>query len=407
MTKTKIDALLNFCTDLSLPLGARLLWVCEQLAAHIEDANPKRLRGLFETPRSFYRMRALLKDKCVTPASKNNDAGVTNEGPRRQNSVTWGSLEKVPQASLDKNPRKRERVEQSTHLSDARGKKGSRNSKVPRTQGCYSPLSLNKKEDQTCVQKKVGGKTKSGQQKTRPPSSDKMLKWRTMAELLCRTVQDVDGFRYWKHLPKWENQFRAIHAEDGVPTPMLWDVLKWYCAQRVAKKASQLPKCVTANMFRGAFGWIKDRWEKDAGSLRPPDELWIAAAERSFTYSDFDKTQITFDALSRLYNLIYDWSKAAEANIQASSLRDCDKHFLLEVLNCRSDGATLPEQLGNFLFKRIENWSDWGGSMSAFRPGGIEFTAFLQRRAKDVWETRLTTKQLDILLQGACAKKAD
>jgi hypothetical protein len=405
MKQDEIQKALDTLTDQTIPKPARLLWIYQWLASYLSDTSRIIPNGPFGSSRSFYTNQSLLNKKNLVKSLPKSAVVSAEKCKTRYRNQQSPTAPISVACKLSKKHRRLAKVESSSteNSTGIASKSG-----VPRTQGCFTPSSLNKKEDQTCVQKKVGGKTKSGQQKTRPPGSDKMLKWRTMAELLCRTVQDVDGFRYWKHLPKWENQFRAIHVEDGVPTKMLWDILKWYCAQRVAKNGTKLPKCVTANMFRGAFGWIKNCWEKDAGSLNPPDEAWVKAAERSFNEFDFDQTDITLDALSRLYNLIQDWRKAAEANIEkAANLKEFDKHVLFEVLNCRPDGNTLPEQLGEYLYHRITKWSDWGGSLSAFRPGGAEFTAFLQRRGKIVWNERLTTKQLDILLQGACAKKTD
>ena len=315
------------------------------------------------------------------------------------------SVEKVTRVAVNKKVKKHEGIDPNADLTDTGGTKGGPKSNLPRTQGCVTTSFSNKKNRQVmCAKKNNDIQEKHGQQKTEAAREGSILKWRTMAELLCRTVQDVEGLRYQKHLQKWERQFRALHADDGVPTSLIWKVLKWYCKQRAAKTDSKLPKCVTANMFRGAFGWIRERWEREGGSTPKPDQRWVDAAHQSFRDREFHRTSVTIESLSGLYGLINEWQESTIARLRSiKDLRELDFKFMFEVLNARSDGISLPEQLGHYLYHRIENWEDWGGDLSSFRPGGHEFTAFLQRRAKDVWGERLSPNRIDILLQGANA----
>jgi hypothetical protein len=227
-----------------------------------------------------------------------------------------------------------------------------------------------------------------------------------MAELLCKTVQQVDGFRYQKHLQKWEVQFELLHEEDGVPTSLIWKVLQWYCSMREARTDSQLPKCVTANMFRGAFGWIRERWTSGGGSLTETEPQWVEAAERTFKHFEFNHLPIKVERLAGLYQAIADWHRGVVAHLK--SLTDQVRmNFLYQVVNPVPDGTTIPEQVGQYLHSRVTDWSGWNGNLDAFKPGGHEFVTFLQRRSLEIWQTRLTERDLKFFMRGVDAATTD
>lgn len=240
------------------------------------------------------------------------------------------------------------------------------------------------------------------------------LKWPTMAAMLCDALQSADGLRCQRHLPKWEEQFKLLHEEDGAPSAMLWDILKWYCSKMKAKKLSKLPKCFSANMFRGAFGWIKGEWEKEKETAQKKEkkesnlscveyQRWLDAARSTFRRWEFNRTVLTIEALAELYQEIGEWWVLTKRNIESTEgLDQGTGQSLFWMLHTGSEGITLPEQVGDYLYHRIEGWEDWSGSLESYRPGGPEFLAFLHRRCLRLNGRRLTENYISLLLPKNC-----
>jgi hypothetical protein len=240
------------------------------------------------------------------------------------------------------------------------------------------------------------------------PSSRLILKWMTMAELFCRTIQKVDGFRYQKHLKKWADQFRLLHEEDGVATQVIWKVLKWYCHMREQKVDSNLPRCVTANMFRGAFGWILEKWEAQGEGIATIEQRWIDAAAAIFERTDISRTSVTQKSLASLYQQIADWRTSILLKLKKDDRIDQTRRRLLSgLLNHSSDGAHLAEQVVSYLCDRVGEWEGWNGGVSAFKPGGHEFIKFIRMRARQFWEMNLGDRDIEILFGGADAQTED
>ena len=233
------------------------------------------------------------------------------------------------------------------------------------------------------------------------------LRWKAMAEKLCRVVQEVDGYRYHRHLPKWEDQFRLLHEQDGADLSTIWEVLKWYCSMKRLKKLRDLPNCVTGNVFRGAFPWIREKWEK-SGAGTDLDEEWVGAAERTFGELEFDRTPLTIESLAGLYQKIARWYDSTVNHLR--QIRNLDKGTMVvlsAILTCSSDGMSFPEQVGHYLHNEIVGWRGWRGDISSFAPLGERFIEFLQARSLDRNGMRLSNRYLGLLSMEGDEKKAN
>ena len=234
------------------------------------------------------------------------------------------------------------------------------------------------------------------QEKKQQRGGSKNEPWFSMASLLCSTIQKIDGFRYERRIRSWMNQFRLLHEEDGIPSSDIWQVLKWYCNQRKAGTDSKLPKCVTANMFRGTFGWIREKWLAAGECAVAPNAMWVRAAKATFNEVEFHQTPLTVAMLAGLYDCLDQWYRKIMVSLRAS--RDPSAERLYSVLDVAPDGESFPEQVGRHLWIRVSKWPDWNGDLSPYRPGGHEFISFLQGRSRDIFGAMLSPKDLALLL---------
>jgi len=399
MTRNDIKTAMMMLEDQSLPTTARLIWAYQWLGGLLGSNAEVDPRQVATSRQVFNRNLRVLK-----LAGKLKKGNFVVQKPELYSSKP---------RSAKKFPTQIRKKRRGLVANEGFG-----NSKLPKTKS--SPIQYifttsfqtkKRKSRESEILNTKGNENETASSKNIRPSDSRscdVLKWRTMAELLCNTIRDVDGFRYQKHIQKWEGQFKALHVEDGLSSSLIWKVLKWYCSMRVAGTDSQLPKCVTANMFRGAFGWIKERWEKSGESMTKTDARCLEAAKRTFVEFEFDRLPITVEVLGGLYNLVQEWHRAALARVKsAGDLDEPTRRILFEVINAAPDGISLPEQLGQYLYARVAHWEGWNGDLTAFKPCGHEFTAFLQRRASQIWQMRLSSEHLLILLKGADASTAN
>jgi len=230
--------------------------------------------------------------------------------------------------------------------------------------------------------------------------------WIVMAELLIKMIQEVDGFRYGRHLMMWAEQFRLLHEEDGVSRERIWTVLRWYCQKRRKNPSGKLPQVYSGKMFRGTFGWILEKWQlaHPAADL-PKDSKWFRIAERDLSCAELD-WRIDASVLARLYARVDAWDKLVQARFDkearavANNGRDSREtliRFTAEQFTAYCS-LSFAEQVGQYLISLVRNWpKSWNGDLTEFEPGGKHFMAMIAARYREVAQAALPEWLLKIL----------
>ncbi len=227
-------------------------------------------------------------------------------------------------------------------------------------------------------------------------------KFGQMAELLCKTIQEKWGYIYWRKLADFEKQFYAIHSEDGVNTSELEETLVWYCDQ-IIKGNEDLPQCCTANMFRGAFGWIRDKMNQaPLRGFSVLDQQWLSYAEGLINESSLSEIPVDVQIMAQLLQLIGGFQNYALTRTNQSSEMSHVYHnanirldVLYSILNTQAEGV----DLSGLYFEYIRNWHfrypKWEGKLKRFMPMRDLFVKFLQSRAHDLTSCWLNDTELN------------
>jgi len=408
LTKKDAELILEVLNYEGLPPTARLLWVELRLSelydlpteklmnsTWMRRENTRRLRAAHMISKKFNEGRRILvkgTERALDIVANSNKSALkivanSNKSARKEGGVEGEKLTATNEG---------EKLVLDVELSREKIEERSKTRKKPIFSGFHSSTYSTILETKISKSKTAGEKNKvcRKQPKDRKRHS---LRWMTMSTLLCDTLKKTSELRYDRHLGKWARQFKELHEVDGVPTSEMWKVLKWYCEQRVAGSGVKLPDCFSANMFRGAYLWIRREWKKNSAVIEAVDSRWIEAAEQSFGEFDFSKCPITIEQLAELYQLVHEWECDFRERLDSAD-ESSMKKLLFMTMDVRGEGESLPKQLGRFIYERVGKWVDWSGNLDTFKPRGRDFIEFLQRRYLPVMQSRLPQSYLAFLM---------
>jgi len=254
------------------------------------------------------------------------------------------------------------------------------------------------------IKKEKNNKNKKSGKKS--PRKRVNQNFQKMAEYLIHVVQKLDGYRYGKHLTKFEESFRLLHEEDGVPVKIIWETLRWYYDNRDSGKY-RLPKCCTANMFRGSFPWIAEKFEEhcepDPSLI---DDRWWVLSKKLLNNSRLGETRVDPSRLALLLQEVDNWqqgvleiirdlvSRQMCGNVEMGVVDGVRPSVLDLVIDTTPDGTNLAILLGEYLEKWAASFGKWNGDLQRFSPMNPNFVDFLNYRCKDLdggwlWKTEL------------------